>query len=235
MAKHFWFLFLLDLIIALTSSGVPCLNQYLIREEYKPEVYWTSRARFQTCIFNPGQNFKCSKCLWNALPVVEMPAWKMSVSHFPSVNLLLPLILSFSAYSIHSFFAPLCSTVGRASVWAEYVVSNAITISCSQVSTALLDTHEPVHFLQDWGKRATFTLCTHCAKANWIINWVARALNADWLTNPYTTGMTKIYFYCSNYVGNQFIIAIRHLWGLWYIANIPWLSVVSRHSAMRLA
>uniref|UniRef100_A0A8C7DP79 Neurofascin homolog (chicken) a n=1 Tax=Oncorhynchus kisutch TaxID=8019 RepID=A0A8C7DP79_ONCKI len=33
--------------------------------------------------------------------------------------------------------------------------------------------------------------------------------------------MTKNYFYCSNYVGNQFIIAITHLGGLWYMANIP--------------
>ena len=33
----------------------------------------------------------------------------------------------------------------------------------------------------------------------------------------------NIYFYCSNYVGNQFIIAIRHLGGLWYKANKPGL------------
>uniref|UniRef100_A0A8C7D7R5 Neurofascin homolog (chicken) a n=1 Tax=Oncorhynchus kisutch TaxID=8019 RepID=A0A8C7D7R5_ONCKI len=47
-----------------------------------------------------------------------------------------------------------------------------------------------------------------------------------------TTGMTKNYFYCSNYVGNQFIIAITHLGGLWYMANIPRLMAVSRHSAL---
>ncbi|XP_071017498.1 neurofascin-like isoform X4 [Oncorhynchus clarkii lewisi] len=45
-------------------------------------------------------------------------------------------------------------------------------------------------------------------------------------------GMTKNYFYCSNYVGNQFIIAITHLGGLWYMANIPRLMAVSRHSAL---
>ena len=35
-----------------------------------------------------------------------------------------------------------------------------------------------------------------------FINWVVRALTADWLTAVvYTKGMTKyMYFYCSNYV-----------------------------------
>ena len=42
----------------------------------------------------------------------------------------------------------------------------------------------------------------------------------------------SMYFYCSNYVGNQFIIEIRHK-GVWYMANIPQLMVVSRQSAMR--
>jgi hypothetical protein len=51
-----------------------------------------------------------------------------------------------------------------------------------------------------------------------IINWVVRALNADWLTAMvYQTvyhGYDKTcIFYCSNYVGNQFIIAIRHIRG----------------------
>ena len=56
-----------------------------------------------------------------------------------------------------------------------------------------------------------------------IINWVVPALNADWLTAVvYQTvyhGYDK-YFYCSNYIGNQFKIAIKHLGGLWYMANI---------------
>ena len=42
----------------------------------------------------------------------------------------------------------------------------------------------------------------------------------------------NIYFYCSIYIGNQFIIAIWHLGGLWYMANIPRLRAVSRHSAL---
>ena len=42
----------------------------------------------------------------------------------------------------------------------------------------------------------------------------------------------NMYFYCSNYVGNQFIIAIRHLRVLWYMANIPRLRAVSRHSVL---
>ena len=37
------------------------------------------------------------------------------------------------------------------------------------------------------------------------------------------------YFYCSNYVGNHFIMAIRHLVCLRYMANIPRLRAVSRH------
>ena len=45
----------------------------------------------------------------------------------------------------------------------------------------------------------------------------------------------NISFYCSNDVGNQFIIAISHLSGLWYMANIPRLRAVSRHSATRTA
>ena len=65
-------------------------------------------------------------------------------------------------------------------------------------------------------------------------------MNADWLTDVvYQTvyhGYDKIFiFYCSNYVGNQFIIAIRHLGGLWYMANKPLLMAVmavSRNSAM---
>ena len=40
-------------------------------------------------------------------------------------------------------------------------------------------------------------------------------------------------FYCSNYICNQFIIAISHLRGLWYMVNIPRLRAVSRHSALR--
>ena len=72
-----------------------------------------------------------------------------------------------------------------------------------------------------------------------IILWLVRALNADWLTAvAYQTvyhGYDKtIYFPCSNYVGNQFITAIRNLWGLWYIANIPGLRAVSRHSALHV-
>ena len=43
----------------------------------------------------------------------------------------------------------------------------------------------------------------------------------------------NMYFYCSNYFGNRFIIAISHLWGLWYIANIPWLRAVFKYSALR--
>ena len=42
----------------------------------------------------------------------------------------------------------------------------------------------------------------------------------------------NMYFYCSNYVGNQFIIAIRHRRGLWDMANTPWLRAVSRHSVL---
>jgi hypothetical protein len=49
-----------------------------------------------------------------------------------------------------------------------------------------------------------------------IINWVVRELNADWLKAVvYQTiyhGYDKTFIiYCSNYVGNQFIIEIRHL------------------------
>jgi hypothetical protein len=69
-----------------------------------------------------------------------------------------------------------------------------------------------------------------------MINWVVQALNADWLTAVvYQTvyhGYDNIYFYCSNC---QFIIAIRHLGGLCYMANIPRLRAVSRHSALRRA
>ena len=32
-----------------------------------------------------------------------------------------------------------------------------------------------------------------------------------WYIRPYTMGMINIYIYCSNYIGNQFKIAIRHL------------------------
>lgn len=56
-----------------------------------------------------------------------------------------------------------------------------------------------------------------------ILNRVVQSLNADLF----------IYFYCSYYAGNQFIVAIRHLGGLWYMANILRLMAVSRHSAMR--
>ena len=51
-----------------------------------------------------------------------------------------------------------------------------------------------------------------------IINMVGGALNADFLTAVvYQTiyhEYENFYFYCSNYVSNQLIIAIRHLGGL---------------------
>ncbi|CDQ68847.1 unnamed protein product [Oncorhynchus mykiss] len=50
---------------------------------------------------------------------------------------------------------------------------------------------------------------------------------------PYTTGMTKVIF-IANFVGNQVIIATRHLRGLWYMVNIPRQRAVSRHSALDL-
>ena len=56
-----------------------------------------------------------------------------------------------------------------------------------------------------------------------------------WYIRPYATSMTKHLFYCCNYVGNQFIRAIRPLGCLWYAANIPQLRAVSRHSALRRA
>jgi hypothetical protein len=45
---------------------------------------------------------------------------------------------------------------------------------------------------------------------------MVRALNANWLAavvyqTVYTRGMTK-YFYCSNYIGNQFIMAKQAPW-----------------------
>ena len=39
---------------------------------------------------------------------------------------------------------------------------------------------------------------------------------------------TFFFFYCFNYVGNQFVRAIRHLGCLWCIANIPRLRAVSQ-------
>ena len=43
----------------------------------------------------------------------------------------------------------------------------------------------------------------------------------------------NIYFYCSNYVGNQFRIAIRHLGGFWYMASIPQLKALCVASSIR--
>uniref|UniRef100_A0A4W5NB18 Laminin, alpha 4 n=1 Tax=Hucho hucho TaxID=62062 RepID=A0A4W5NB18_9TELE len=34
------------------------------------------------------------------------------------------------------------------------------------------------------------------------------------------------------YIWNQLIIAIRYLWGLWHMVNIPWLRALSRHSTL---
>jgi hypothetical protein len=45
---------------------------------------------------------------------------------------------------------------------------------------------------------------------NLAIELLQKYVNGDWLK-------AAVYFYCSNYVGNQFIIAIRHLGGLWCI------------------
>jgi hypothetical protein len=58
------------------------------------------------------------------------------------------------------------------------------------------------------------------------INWVVRGMNADCPTavvyqTVYHRLGQNMYFYCSNYIGNQFIIAIRPLGGLWYMTNIP--------------
>jgi hypothetical protein len=46
-------------------------------------------------------------------------------------------------------------------------------------------------------------------------------MNADLLTAVVYETVYHGYFYCLNYIDNQFIIAIRHLRGLWYNANIP--------------
>ena len=53
-----------------------------------------------------------------------------------------------------------------------------------------------------------------------ITNWVVQALNADWLTavvhqTVYHGYDTTFNLYCFNYIGNQFLIAIRHLGGLY--------------------
>ena len=53
------------------------------------------------------------------------------------------------------------------------------------------------------------------------MNWVGRALNVDWLTAMvYQTvyhGYDITFIFTTNYVGNPFIIAIRHLGvcGIW--------------------
>jgi hypothetical protein len=63
---------------------------------------------------------------------------------------------------------------------------------------------------------------------------VVEALNADWL-KAYTMGMIKHVFLLL-YVGNHFIIAIRHIGGLWYMANIPppMLYCLSIHSVYKV-
>ena len=70
----------------------------------------------------------------------------------------------------------------------------------------------------------------HCCIIG-IINWVGQALNADWRKAVvYQTvyyGYDKTSICTTNYVGNQFIIAIRHLGGLWYMANTLRLRVES--------
>ena len=68
------------------------------------------------------------------------------------------------------------------------------------------------------------------------LNWVVRALNADWLNTVVYQTEYHEYDKTFHYVVNQFIIiAIRHLRSLWYMANIPWLRAVARHSALRCA
>jgi hypothetical protein len=44
--------------------------------------------------------------------------------------------------------------------------------------------------------------------------WMVRALTALVYQAIYHGYDKNIYFYCSNYIGNQFIKAIRHLGGL---------------------
>ena len=78
------------------------------------------------------------------------------------------------------------------------------------------------------------------AEVSYIIDWVVPVLNADWLTavvyqTVYHEYDNTYQFYRSNCICNQFIIAIRHLGGLWYMANISRLRAVSRHSTLRRA
>jgi hypothetical protein len=62
-----------------------------------------------------------------------------------------------------------------------------------------------------------------------VIGW------QPWFIRPYATGMTDfLLLYCCNYIGNQFIIAIRHLRGLWYIANILCWESVTRGRTMKV-
>ena len=73
-----------------------------------------------------------------------------------------------------------------------------------------------------------------------FINWVVRALNADWLTAVvYQTvyhGNVKTYIFTALItLVTPFIIAIRLLGCFWCMAKIPRLRTVSRHSVMNLA
>ena len=64
----------------------------------------------------------------------------------------------------------------------------------------------------------------------YFYNCVIWALNADWLTDVvYQTvhdGYDKTFICIALYVGNQFLIAIRHLRGLWYMVNIRNVSCI---------
>ena len=54
-----------------------------------------------------------------------------------------------------------------------------------------------------------------------------------WKFTLYPIGMTEHAFLLLYYIGNQFIIAEGILGGLWYMANVPWLRALPRHSVLR--
>ena len=75
-----------------------------------------------------------------------------------------------------------------------------------------------IHRVSSW-KHITFYIYKRTQFVITVfINWMVRALNADWLTAVgYQTichGYDKTIFYSCNFVGNQFIIEIRHHGGV---------------------
>ena len=146
-----------------------------------------------------------------------------------------------------------CLVCGSELKWQGYVCSLAYRQTCPEFHGWCLRTSKRIAHLPGLSISFLGAQINHQSHVNVYVTLVLLVHNCNntynklsgsspewWLADrcgilgPILQVFKNIYIiiYCSIYVGNQFLIAVRHLGGLWYMANKPRLRAVSRHSAL---